>query len=173
MKKSIVVLEPPSRLRRDEFLAAVARSRKLHTPWTQPPATIESFDAYVRRMKSPRFAGYWIIAEDGGLAGVVNINEIVRSAFLSGYLGYYAYAPYAGRGYMAHGLRLVIADAFGRLGLHRLEANIQPENEKSRQLVERLGFRLEGFSPKYLKIAGRWRDHERWALIKEEWPRRR
>ena len=106
------------------------------------------------------------------LAGVININEIVRGRFCSGYLGYYALVPHNGRGYMKRGLRAVISEAFGKHKLHRLEANIQPDNEISRCLVQRLGFRLEGFSPRYLKIAGRWRDHERWALTAEEWKKR-
>ncbi len=70
---------------------------------------------------------------------------------------------------MTAGVRAVISRAFGELRLHRLEANIQPDNEASRRLVQRLGFRLEGFSPRYLKIAGKWRDHERWALTLEQW----
>ncbi len=61
--------------------------------------------------------------------------------------------------------------AFGELGLHRLEANIQPDNAASIALVRKPGFRLEGYSPRYLKIAGRWRDHERWAILAEEWRR--
>jgi ribosomal-protein-alanine N-acetyltransferase len=100
---------------------------------------------------------------------MICISEIVRGNFQSGYLGYYAFAPHNGRGYMTRGLKAVLAAAFRKHGFHRLEANIQPGNEASRRLVQRLGFRLEGFSPRYLKIAGRWRDHERWALTKEEW----
>ena len=110
-----------------------------------------------------------MIAENGALAGVININEIVRGRFCSGYLGYYAFAPHNQRGYMTGGLRAVLLEAFRREGFHRLEANIQPENEASRRLVQRAGFRLEGYSPRYLKIAGRWRDHERWAITIEDW----
>lgn len=110
-----------------------------------------------------------IDGECGALGGVVNLNEIVRGSFESAYLGYYAFEPHGGRGLVYAGLRLVIARAFGELGLHRLEANIQPENSKSIALVKRLGFTREGFSPRYLKLGGRWRDHERWALLREYW----
>lgn len=167
------VLELPSPKRRDEFLDAVARSRKLHAPWVSPPSTIEKFDAYLRRLESPAQVSFWVVTEENQLAGVININEIVRGVFLSGYLGYYAFAPHDGRGYMTLGLRTVLKEAFGKLGLHRLEANIQPGNTRSLRLVERLGFRREGFSPKYLKIGGHWRDHERWAIVKEDWLRMR
>ncbi len=101
--------------------------------------------------------------------GVVNLNEIVRGSFQSAYLGYYAFRPHAGQGYMTEGLALVLRHTFRGLGLHRLEANIQPANRQSRELVRRLGFRREGFSPRYLKIGGRWRDHERWAIVRETW----
>jgi ribosomal-protein-alanine N-acetyltransferase len=110
---------------------------------------------------------------DGAIVGVINVSEIVRSAFQSAYLGYYAFRPHAGQGYMTEGLALVLRHAFGTLGLHRLEANIQPGNRASRTLVRRLGFRQEGFSPRYLKVGGRWRDHERWALVREMWVARR
>jgi len=104
------------------------------------------------------------------LAGVFNISEIVREAFCSGYLSYYGFVPHNGRGYMSAGLQVVLSEAFGHHGLHRLEADIQPGNKESRRLVQAAGFRLEGFSPRYLKVAGRWRDHERWAITAEEWP---
>ena len=155
------------------FLEAVARSRKLHGSWVSPPGTSQAFSEYLERLKSRAHKAYLIRTEAGDLAGVINISEIVRGSFLSGYLGYYAFVPFNGRGYMTQGMKEVLRDAFRNLRLHRLEANIQPGNAASRQLVQRLGFRLEGFSPRYLKIAGRWRDHERWALTMEEWAQSR
>lgn len=113
--------------------------------------------------------GYWVRTPEGELAGVINASEIVRGAFQSAYLGYYAFAPHNGQGHMSRGLRAVLADLFRVQRLHRVEANIQPVNLASREVVRRLGFRLEGLSPRYLKIAGRWRDHERWALTVEDW----
>ena len=89
--------------------------------------------------------------------------------FQSGYLGYAAVAAYAGQGYMREGLGAVLARAFTELGLHRLEANIQPANQASIALVRGAGFVREGFSERYLKIGGRWRDHERWAIRAEQW----
>ena len=163
------ILEAPSSKRRDEFLAAVARSRKLHRNLARPPQTAKEFDDSLKRLETGTHLGYWICTEAGELAGVININEIVRGLFRSGYLGYYAFVPHNGRGYMDKGLRAVMKEAFRSHRLHRLEANIQPDNEASHRLVQRCGFRLEGFSPRYLKIAGRWRDHERWAITVEEW----
>src|SRR5215217_8312084 len=168
MKKHSI-LEGPSSERRDEFLAAVARSLKLYRHWARPPQTTKEFTDHLKRLQSRAHLTYWVCTEDGELAGVININEIVRGLFRSGYLGYYAFVPHNGRGYMKKGLRAVLEDAFRRQRLHRLEANIQPDNEASRQLVKGCGFRLEGFSPRYLKVAGRWRDHERWAITVEEW----
>jgi [ribosomal protein S5]-alanine N-acetyltransferase len=110
-----------------------------------------------------------VVAGRDDIAGVVNVSEIVRGSFQSAYLGYFAFEPFAGRGFLRSGLSLVIAHCFGELRLHRLEANIQPNNARSIALVKSLGFRMEGFSPRYLKIGGRWRDHERWALLSENW----
>jgi len=110
-----------------------------------------------------------VIAGREDIAGVINVSEIVRGSFQSAYLGYYAFEPFAGRGFMRAGLSMVISRCFAELRLHRLEANIQPDNARSIALVKGLGFRLEGFSPRYLKIGGRWRDHERWALLSDNW----
>jgi ribosomal-protein-alanine N-acetyltransferase len=159
---------------RDRFLALVRESRRLHRPWVTPPGTPEAFDAYLRRGRRADREQFVVSRrDDGDLAGVINVQEIVRGCFQSAFLGYYAFAPHAGTGLMAEGLQLVLRHAFGRLGLHRLEANVQPANFRSVRLVQRAGFRCEGFAPRYLKVGGRWRDHEHWVLLAEEWRGRR
>ena len=70
---------------------------------------------------------------------------------------------------MREGIDLVLRHAFLTLRLHRIEANIQPGNHASVALAQGAGFRREGFSPRYLKIGGRWRDHERWAILVDDW----
>ena len=101
----------------------------------------------------------------GAIVGAININNIVRGSFLSASLGYYAGQPYSGLGYMQEGLLALVRYAFHELGLHRLEANIQPDNERSRALVARCGFQSEGMSRDFLYINGQWRDHERWVIV--------
>jgi ribosomal-protein-alanine N-acetyltransferase len=164
-----ITLEQPTLRRKFQFLAAVAISEKLHRPWVDPPATIAELRTNLDRFKTPLHVGHWVFNESDEIVGAINVNEIVRGAFRSAYLGYYAFAPHQKKGYMTEGLRAAVTHAFKNLKLHRLEANIQPKNIPSKQLVKRLGFRLEGYSPRYLKIAGRWRDHERWAITAEEW----
>ena len=148
------------------MVAANIASGALHYPWVEPFRDLAGFRAWFAGIASGRRRSF-LIEEDARLAGVINLNEIVRGPFLSAYLGYYAMVG-GGRGVMTDGLRLVIEEAFGPMGLHRLEANIQPSNARSIALVRRLGFRLEGFSPRYLRIAGDWRDHERWALLADD-----
>jgi ribosomal-protein-alanine N-acetyltransferase len=163
-----VRLERPSPEHQREFLSAVERSRKLHGTWVAPPSTPAAFRRYLTRNDLPHSIGHFVIA-GGELAGVVNVSEIVLNNFRSAFLGYYAFAPHTGAGVMARGVALVVTRAFRSYRLHRLEANIQPQNRPSISLVRRLGFRLEGYSPRYLRIAGRYRDHERWAITVEDW----
>lgn len=161
----VVTISEPQLSDQDEFLAAVAASRKLHHPWVSAPSSAEDFVCYVNKSQQSNNFGYLVRAEDGGIAGVINISEVVFGVFQSGYLGYYAMANYQGQGLIRAGMNLVIRQAFLHLGLHRLEANIQPGNKASKKLVKKLGFKREGFSPRYLYINGDWRDHERWALL--------
>jgi [ribosomal protein S5]-alanine N-acetyltransferase len=155
-----------------ELIAANLASIALHEPWVFPCRDQASFLAYLSRCDGEKSVGF--IArerESDRIVGIINLNEIVRGFFQSAYLGYYSVIGTNGRGLMGEAVSLVVTRAFGELGLHRLEANIQPGNKRSRALAERLGFRQEGYSPRYLKIGGQWRDHERWAILAEDWHR--
>lgn len=153
----------------DEFTTLAAGSTAHHRPWLLPPATAEAYAVYAGKLiEDPTRAGFLVCErESGRIAGFININNIVEGAFRCGAIGYGAFAHAVGQGLMGEGLGLVVHHAFGPLGLHRLEANIQPGNTASRRLVHRAGFRLEGFSPDFLFIDGAWRDHERWAITQE------
>ncbi|MER5750921.1 GNAT family protein [Streptomyces sp. NPDC002088] len=153
-----------------EFAARVRESKDLHHPWLFPPDTADAYTAYAGRLIEDRTkAGFLVCekSEGGAIAGFVNINNIVEGAFLSGALGYGAFAHAVGRGLMREGLDLVVGYAFGPMRLHRLEINAQPANTASIALARSCGFRLEGFSPNMLHIDGAWRDHERWAVTAE------
>ena len=168
-----VAIRPVSAMDGSELIAANLASIQVHEPWVYPCRDVVAFQAYLARSDGERSLGF--IArerESGRIVGVVNLNEIVRGLFQSAYLGYYGMAGWQGRGLMSEAVGLVVAHAFDGLGLHRIEANIQPGNISSRALAKRLGFRQEGYSPRYLRIGGEWRDHERWAILSEEWRER-
>lgn len=169
-----VYLRPPRRSDAPAFLAAVRASRALHGRWTRAPETAARFMAYVERFVPRRGpatqAGFLVLRKsDDALVGVFNFSEIVRGAFCSTYLGYFGFAPHAGRGLMTEGMALALDAAFRELGLHRVEVNIQPTNARSLALAQRVGFAREGYSRRYVKIAGRWRDHVRLAMLAEDW----
>ena len=166
-----VHLEPVSSKHEQAFLAAVRVSRALHRPWGAPPQTAPGFRRYVQRTSDARCLAFFVFSSSGDLVGAVTVSEIVRGAFQSAYLGYYVFVPFQRRGVMTAALAQVITRLFRKHRLHRVEANIQPSNTASIRLVRRLGFRQEGLSQRYLKINGRWRDHERWALTRDEWKR--
>ncbi|MFJ7154372.1 GNAT family N-acetyltransferase [Streptomyces sp. NPDC101118] len=162
---SRVELHPLTRSDQDEFCALVRASSELHGPWMQLPSTASEFTPWMDRFEDGTNLGFLVRVRDtGAAAGMVNINSVIRGRYQGASLGYAAFAPSAGRGYMTEGLTATLRHAFNDLLLHRLEANIQPGNEPSRALVRRLGFRYEGLSPAYLYIDGAWRDHERWSL---------
>ncbi|WP_326647909.1 GNAT family N-acetyltransferase [Streptomyces anthocyanicus] len=168
-----------------EFTARARQSKDLHHPWLFPPESVRAYEAYAARLIEDRTKAGFLVCEkdteatdgaggpagpvpDGGsIAGFVNINNIVEGGFLSGALGYGAFAHAAGRGLMREGLDLVVRYAFGPMRLHRLEINVQPGNAASIALARACGFHLEGFSPRMLYIDGAWRDHQRWAITAE------
>ena len=155
------------------YIALNRRSRRLHAGLVSPPRDEATFRELLRRSRTAQNRCWLIVRHvDGALLGAVEISQIVGGNFKSAYLGYHIGAPYARQGYMREALTVVLRTAFKRLGLHRVEANIQPRNRASLRLVRSLGFRREGYSPRYLRIGGRWRDHERWAILREEWQHR-
>jgi ribosomal-protein-alanine N-acetyltransferase len=169
-----VYLREPTKRDGPQIVAANRLSRAFHRGWVRPPTDSEAFARWMSRCRQPNVRCFLVCRSvDGAIVGVFILSEIVRGMFHSTYLGFYAGRPYAGQGYMTEGMRLVLRHAFTTMKLHRVEANVQPENAASIALVKRSGFRLEGFSPRYLKVAGRWRDHQRWAILIDDWRRLR
>ena len=169
-----VYLRRPAAADELEFVLLMQRSREFHRRWASAPTDHERFAAYIADSGRPDFEAFLLCrVQDDAILGFFNLSQIVRRALQSAYLGYTIGEPFAGQGYMREGIVLLLDVAFGELGLHRVEANIQPGNRPSIALARGAGFTREGFSPRYLKIGGRWRDHERWALLAEDWWARR
>lgn len=154
----------------EEMRILFEESRKFYKGLIDTPDTIEKFKAYVERNDHEANECFVICRKpDGVIVGAINLSQIFRKAFQNTYLGYSLGVKYVGNGYMTEAVNLILRFAFRDLKLHRVEANVQPENAPSIAVLRRCGFTKEGFSPKYLKIAGKWRDHERFAIIKEDW----
>jgi ribosomal-protein-alanine N-acetyltransferase len=174
-RASRVYLRPPAAADEAEFLTLARASRALHDPWVRPPRVPGEFRHYVARAArewnaEPAHVCRLVVrAADDALVGAANLNNLVWGGLRAASLGYYAFAPHAGHGYVREGVALLLTHGFRRTGLHRVEAAIQPGNAASAALVHALGFRHEGASPRYLKLGGRWRDHERYAVHAEEW----
>jgi ribosomal-protein-alanine N-acetyltransferase len=169
-----ILLRVPRPTDGDEYISLNRRSKRFHAGLVQPPRDAAAFRQLLRHSRSEQCKCWLIVRRaDQALLGAIEVSQIVGGKFRSAYLGYHIGAPYARQGYMREALAAALALVFGPLRLHRVEANIQPRNRASIRLVRSLGFRREGYSRRYLKIGGRWRDHERWALVREEWRRRR
>jgi ribosomal-protein-alanine N-acetyltransferase len=166
-----VHLERPASRREFDYLDACHRSRALHRGFVAAAATPADFRDYLERAARPSQESFFVVTAAGGqLAGVVDILDIARDATPVGRLAYFAFVPHAGSGFMREGVGQVIDVAFRELDLARLDADIQPGNRRSRALVERLGFGRGSASPLQLKIGSRWREHERWTLLRADWP---
>lgn len=165
-----VFLRSPTKGDGPEFIALNRASKRLHRGLVSPPTTLEQFAGFLERSNREDTVCVFIcLVADGSIIGAVSLSQIFRGGFQNAYLGYYIGAPFFGQGYMTEALKLILRYAFKDLKLHRVEANIQPGNVASIALVKRAGFTREGFSRRYLKVCGRWRDHERWAITVEDW----
>jgi len=175
-----VEVRPPSAADIPAYAAAVTLSEQRLADFAIPnPHNLPS----VLENQSPTYRTFMVLALDPegshGLVGRVNVANVVEGAFRSATVGYDSYDPYAGRGLFAEGLRLVLDLVFEEpphgMGLHRLEANVQPANHRSAGLVRSLGFVHEGFSRDFLHLPGPdgrrdWRDHDRYTMLSSDWP---
>ena len=166
---SIVTLSPVALTDAAELITANRDSRAHHAPWAHPFTDQDGFDRWFGRLVEG--VDVALVAREeqsGAVVGVTHLSQISRGALESGYLGFYGNAALAGRGLMTQTVWLAVRYAFNVSGLHRVEANVQPGNARSLALIRRIGFRREGFSPRYLRIDGTWRDHERWAVLADD-----
>ncbi len=132
--------------------------------------TQKDFKAFLERSVKEENECFLICrAQDEAIVGMINLSQIFRGVFQNAYLGYGLGVKFTGQGLMTEAVELILRFAFKDLKLHRIEANVQPNNTSSIAVLRKTGFTKEGFSRKYLKVGGRWRDHERWAIIAEDW----
>lgn len=154
----------------DELAALYRSSRRLHRGLVSANSSLADFTELLKRNEGDDYESLLIcVSESNQIGGTITLSQIFRKAFCNAYLGYLLGAKFTGKGYMTEAVRLVLKHAFTNLKLHRVEANVQPHNTASINVLKRCGFTKEGFSRNYLKISGKWRDHERWAIIKEDW----
>jgi ribosomal-protein-alanine N-acetyltransferase len=165
----MIVLREPKVQDEASFITTMQNSKDFHYPFITAPCTSEEFQTYLHKSKQESEQYYIAWDDKQQIIGVFNISGIIRGVFKSAYLGYYAAVDYAGKGLMSKALKLVLKEIFTSIDLHRIEANIQPNNTASIHLATRNGFLKEGFSPRYLKINGSWQDHFRFALTFEDW----
>lgn len=171
-----VATAPSTYLRRptvadaDEFVARARESRSHLRPFVHAAEDTSAYRGWIARDDRPDTAQFLVCRrDDDAIAGFVNLNTIVLGALQSASIGWASFRPHVGGGHLTEGVDMGLRMAFTSLRLHRVEANIQPANQRSRSLALRCGFSLEGFSPRFLKIGGRWRDHERWAIVIDDW----
>lgn len=154
----------------EEYLKMSLESARFHRGLIKMARNREDFEAFLERSEKPENECFLIIrCRDDAIAGMINLTQIFYGPFCNAYLGYGLGVKFTGEGLMTEAVELILRHAFKNLKLHRVEANVQPENLPSIAVLQRCGFTKEGFSRKYLKIGGKWRDHERFAIIKEDW----
>ena len=164
----MITLCLPDARRKEEFLAFTNSNKEFHEPWTRSPLNAKQFDEYIKKYQRLINTSYWIIYA-GKIAGVINLNDIIRGVFQNAFLGYYGSKELSGKGVMQQGMKLVLEKAFKKHKLHRVECAIQPKNQASLKYIRKLGFHFEGYAPRYLYLNGKWRDHFKFSLTQEQW----
>jgi ribosomal-protein-alanine N-acetyltransferase len=179
-ERLILMLPPPETAAR--LLTYAIENEEHLAPWEPPrPEGYFTEGYWYRRLErnldelardaSLRFTLFRRSDPDGPVVGHVNFNQLVRGAFQSCTLGYSLDRRCEGRGLMTEALSAAIPHVFHALGLHRVQANYIPTNERSGQVLRRLGFVVEGYARDYLFIGGAWRDHVLTALTNASAPR--
>jgi len=169
-----ILLRYPVASDRDEYIALMRSSREHMKPWEpERPSGYDAWgdDTFDREMqhRNTDVGERWVICriEDGALVGRLAITGIERGPFQNGRFGYWIGAAHLRKGYMTEALRLGVRRCFSAMGLHRVSASVMPRNEASLRALKSVGFERVGLSPRYLKIAGVWEDHEHWAITAE------
>jgi ribosomal-protein-alanine N-acetyltransferase len=169
----------PLRLRDGRrWIIARRTSAEWLAPWevtppgqrSTPPASWSVYAVTLSRLRADAEAGNtmpFAVVLEGSLVGQVTLGNLGREPREPAYVGYWVDRAHAGRGITPRALALVLEHAFATLDLPRVEANIQPDNDASRRVAEKLGFRLDTLRPGHLHVAGAWRDHLRYELTRE------
>jgi len=172
-----VLLRPPETRDGRAWVALRRASEEFLRPWepTWPPdgTSIAAFHRRRLQVKDEWRAetGYGFLIfgrENDELLGGITLSNVRLGVARTGSLGYWAGGPHARKGYMTEAVRCVLDYSFGQLQLHRVEAACLPENEASRGLLLKCGFREEGLARQYLKINGRWRDHATFGILEND-----
>ena len=178
LASNLVRIRPLAQGDLDALLDLRLRNRDAFT--LLEPRRADPDDGYTRESLSAQIAGARADAETGSayafgiftpagvLVGRVALSNVVRAAWQNATLGYYVDRRHEGRGYATEGVRLVVRFAFRSVGLHRVQAGVMPRNKASIRVLEKAGFRHEGYSPRYLQINGIWEDHEMFAITIED-----
>ncbi|PWB91745.1 MULTISPECIES: GNAT family protein [Methylocystis] len=153
------------------------KSRSFLTPWEPlwpiDDLTRASFRYRVRRhaeemARDEAYSFFIFREEDDALMGGLSFGHVRRGVSQAATLGYWMGEPYAGKGHMTRAARAACAYAFEKRGFHRIEAACLPTNEPSKRLLERVGFKQEGYARSYLNINGQWRDHLLYAMLETD-----
>ncbi|WP_165350383.1 GNAT family N-acetyltransferase [Xylanimonas protaetiae] len=172
-----VTLRPLHRRDANDWMRLRAANQDWLEPWeaTTPggSAGAATFGEYVRLLTQQARSGTTLpfaVDLDGALVGQLTVSSITYGSLCSAAIGYWVSRQVAGRGVIPTGVAMATDYCFQVLGLHRVEINIRPENDRSLRVVEKLGFRDEGTRVRYLHIQGDWRDHRTFALTTEDVP---